>query len=144
MKYILSKDQYKVMRKIQLCDNNNLTFFQFLKYGEGLSKAAIGNYIGERIDFNEDVLKAFVDLHDFKHLILVEALRQFLWSFRLPGESQKISRMLDAFAERYCQLNPGMFSADTCSVLCYSIIMLNTELHNPNVKVSGECMSDCV
>lgn len=103
-----------------------------------MSKASIGTYLGERIDFNEAVLKAFVDLHDFKDLILVQALRQFLWAFRLPGESQKISRMLDAFAERYCRNNPDLFSADTCSVLCYSIIMLNTELHNPNVKVKNE------
>lgn len=111
--------------------------FQFLKDGYGLSKGSIGNYLGERQDFNEDVLKSFVELHNFGNLILVEALRQFLWAFRLPGESQKISRMLDAFAERYCKNNPDLgVSTDTCSVLCYSIIMLNTELHNPNVKVS--------
>jgi hypothetical protein len=30
--------------------------------------------------------RAFVELHDFTDLILVQALRQFLWSFRLPGE----------------------------------------------------------
>ena len=35
--------------------------------------------------------------------------RQFLWSFRLPGEAQKIDRMMECFAERYCFLNPGMF-----------------------------------
>ena len=45
-------------------------------------------------DFNEAVLKAFVELHDFTDLILVQALRQFLWSFRLPGEAQKIDRMM--------------------------------------------------
>ena len=39
-------------------------------------------------------LQAFVELHDFTDLILVQALRQFLWSFRLPGEAQKIDRMM--------------------------------------------------
>ncbi|ODN03511.1 Cytohesin-2 [Orchesella cincta] len=108
---------------------------KFLKYGEGLSKKAIGNYLGERIDFNEDVLQAFLDLHNFKDLILVQALREFLWSFRLPGEAQKIDRMMEAFAKRYCQSNPGIFTcSDTCYLLSYSVIMLNTLLHNPSVK----------
>lgn len=37
--------------------------------------------------------------------------RQFLWSFRLPGEAQKIDRMMECFAERYCELNPGVFTS---------------------------------
>ncbi|XP_016342582.1 cytohesin-2-like [Sinocyclocheilus anshuiensis] len=86
-------------------------------------------------DFNIKVLQAFVDLHEFTDLNLVQALRQFLWSFRLPGEAQKIDRMMEAFAQRYCHCNPGVFqSTDTCYVLSFSIIMLNTSLHNPNVR----------
>jgi len=61
--------------------------------------------------------------------------RQFLWSFRLPGEAQKIDRMMECFAQRYCQLNPDIFTnTDTCYVLSFAIIMLNTSLHNPSVK----------
>lgn len=132
--------------------------------------------------------------------------RQFLWSFRLPGEAQKIDRMMEAFAQRYCHCNPGVFQStgltckhntmhtaqyshnwvgvsgfdclcnseniselvnhkpvaatvqeyfinreldapclsvlklccvlltDTCYVLSFAIIMLNTSLHNPNVR----------
>lgn len=107
----------------------------FLYKGEGLNKTAIGDYLGEKNDFNEKVLKAFVELHDFTNLILVQALRQFLWSFRLPGEAQKIDRMMECFAQRYCQLNPDIFTnTDTCYVLSFAIIMLNTSLHNPSVK----------
>ena len=43
--------------------------------GEGLNKTAIGDYLGEKSPFHEQVLKAFVDLHDFTDLILVQALR---------------------------------------------------------------------
>ncbi|XP_075418415.1 cytohesin-1 isoform X1 [Tenrec ecaudatus] len=108
---------------------------QFLCKGEGLNKTAIGDYLGERDEFNIQVLHAFVGLHEFTDLNLVQALRQFLWSFRLPGEAQKIDRMMEAFAQRYCQCNPGVFqSTDTCYVLSFAIIMLNTSLHNPNVK----------
>uniref|UniRef100_A0A673W2J4 Cytohesin 3 n=2 Tax=Salmoninae TaxID=504568 RepID=A0A673W2J4_SALTR len=108
---------------------------QFLYKGEGLNKTVIGDYLGERDDFNLKVLQAFVDLHEFADLNLVQALRQFLWSFRLPGEAQKIDRMMEAFASRYCSCNPGVFqSTDTCYVLSFAIIMLNTSLHNPNVR----------
>uniref|UniRef100_A0A8C0V6T9 Cytohesin 1 n=1 Tax=Cyanistes caeruleus TaxID=156563 RepID=A0A8C0V6T9_CYACU len=84
---------------------------QFLYKGEGLNKTAIGDYLGERDEFNIQVLHAFVELHEFTDLNLVQALRQFLWSFRLPGEAQKIDRMMEAFAQRYCQCNPGVFQS---------------------------------
>ena len=58
-----------------------------------------------------------------------------MWSFRLPGEAQKIDRMMECFAQRYCQLNPNIFTnPDTCYVLSFAVIMLNTSLHNPSVK----------
>lgn len=43
--------------------------------------------------------------------------------------------MMECFAQRYCQLNPDIFTnTDTCYVLSFAIIMLNTSLHNPSVK----------
>ena len=36
---------------------------------------------------------------------------------------------------RYTNCNPTVFSSsDTCYVIAFSIILLNTSLHNPNVK----------
>ncbi len=49
-------------------------------------------------------------MHKFHSLDLVAALRAFLGSFQLPGEAQKIDRMMESFAQRYCECNPGMFS----------------------------------
>ena len=46
--------------------------------------------------------------------------RQFLWSFRLPGEAQKIDRMMECFAERYCELNPGVFTSSGIGRLVYT------------------------
>ncbi|CAG5114531.1 unnamed protein product, partial [Candidula unifasciata] len=118
-----------------LLENTAQDVAMFLYQGEGLNKTAIGDYLGERSVFCMSVLRAFVNLHEFKDMILVQALRQFLWSFRLPGEAQKIDRMMECFAERYCAVNPGVFvNTDTCYVLSFAIIMLNTSLHNPSVK----------
>ncbi|OBS69422.1 hypothetical protein A6R68_02040 [Neotoma lepida] len=125
--------QYLVEHKLLTSDVQDIA--QFLYKGDGLNKTAIGTYLGEKDPINLQVLQAFVDCHEFANLNLVQALRQFLWSFRLPGEAQKIDRMMEAFAARYCLCNPGVFrSTDTCYVLSFSIIMLNTGLHNPNVR----------
>ncbi|XP_018593844.1 cytohesin-3-like isoform X2 [Scleropages formosus] len=108
---------------------------EFLYKEEGLNKTAIGDFLGERDDMHLQILNSFVELHEFSDLNLVQGLRQFLWSFRLPGEAQKIDRMMEAFATRYCNCNPTVFqSTDTCYILSFAIIMLNTSLHNPNVK----------
>ena len=50
-------------------------------------------------------MHAFVDQLDFTSLPFVDALRIFLQSFRLPGESQKIDRYMLKFAERYIGCN---------------------------------------
>lgn len=42
---------------------------------------------------------------------------------------------MEKFAERYVNCNPEAFkSADVAYVLAYSVIMLNTDAHNPQVK----------
>ncbi|XP_068607540.1 cytohesin 4b [Brachionichthys hirsutus] len=119
----------------RLLDRRPQIFAEFLYKEEGLDKTAIGEFLGEREEIHLQTLKAFVDLQEFSDLNLVQALRQFLWSFRLPGEAQKIDRMMEAFATRYCGCNANVFqSADTCYILSFAIIMLNTSLHNPCVK----------
>ncbi|KAI8905471.1 hypothetical protein EDD86DRAFT_229201 [Gorgonomyces haynaldii] len=107
----------------------------FLLNTEGLNKNNIGEYLGEGEEENIQIMHCFVDLMDFTGLKFVEALRQFLQSFRLPGEAQKIDRFMLKFAAQYCKGNPEVFaSADTGYVLAYSVIMLNTDQHNPQVK----------
>jgi len=50
-------------------------------------------------------MHAFVDFLEFREIPFVDALRLFLQSFRLPGESQKIDRFMLKFAERYIDGN---------------------------------------
>ena len=98
-------------------------------------EAIIGDYLGERDEPMLTVMHAYVDALEFHGMALDEAIRRFLEGFRLPGESQKIDRLMEKFAERYCSQNPGAYkSADTAYVLSFSVIMLNTDAHNPGVK----------
>ncbi|KAG1326806.1 Brefeldin A-inhibited guanine nucleotide-exchange protein 1 [Cocos nucifera] len=107
----------------------------FLKNTTGLNQTIIGDYLGEREEFPLKVMHAYVDSFNFEGMDFGEAIRFFLRGFRLPGEAQKIDRIMEKFAERYCKCNPSSFtSADTAYVLAYSVIMLNTDAHNNMVK----------
>ncbi|KAG6709062.1 hypothetical protein I3842_06G114200 [Carya illinoinensis] len=107
----------------------------FLKNASGLSGTMIGDYMGEREEFSSKVMHAYVDSFNFKGMDFSEAIRFFLRGFRLPGEAQKIDRIMEKFAEGYYKYNPNSFtSADTAYVLAYSVIMLNTDAHNNMVK----------
>lgn len=108
---------------------------KFLQNGTGLDKAMIGDYLGEKEDFAIKVMHAYVDSFNFQGKEFDESIRAFLSGFRLPGEAQKIDRIMEKFAERFTKCNPRAFSrADTAYVLAYSVIMLNTDAHNPMVK----------
>ena len=54
---------------------------------------------------------AYVDQIDFSNMDFVSALRRFLEGFRLPGEAQKIDRMMEKFASRYCECNTNLGEA---------------------------------
>ena len=107
----------------------------FLLRHDQLDKAMVGEFLGEGDDYNVAIMHAFVDSMDFTKRRFTDALRQFLQSFRLPGEAQKIDRFMLKFAERYLTGNPNAFAnADTAYILAYSVIMLNTDQHSAKLK----------
>ncbi|EEC76666.1 hypothetical protein OsI_14634 [Oryza sativa Indica Group] len=73
----------------------------FLRYSPGLDKNKIAELLGDPEDQSLRVLKEFTETFDFTGVILDTALRTYLETFRLPGESQKIQRILEAFSERF-------------------------------------------
>ena len=65
------------------------------------------------------------------------ALRNFLGHFRLPGEAQCIDRLMEAFAIKlFADLGEGkpFASSDAAFILAFSTILLNTDLHNPQIQ----------
>ncbi|KAK5113686.1 hypothetical protein LTR62_003313 [Meristemomyces frigidus] len=108
---------------------------RFMLNNERINKKSLGEFLGEGDEDNIKIMHAFVDLMEFSKTRFVDALRHFLQSFRLPGEAQKIDRLMLKFAERYCMGNPAAFAnADTAYVLAYSVVMLNTDQHSAQVK----------
>lgn len=128
----------------------------------GLDKKAVGAYLGEagkapvagksppsweRDWFHREVLQTYCNLFQFERQSLLDGLRMFLASFRLPGEAQQIDRILQAFSdscgrvcEESCNGRLKLFSedpkraSDAAYLLSFSIIMLNTDQHNTNIR----------
>lgn len=108
---------------------------EFFKNTSFLDKTMVGDYLGRLDDFNVEVLKEYCKLFDYRNKPFVDTIRIFIESFRLPGESQIIERILDHFSIELFDKNPGLFAnIDCCYLVCMSVIVLNVELHNPNVN----------
>ncbi|XP_026674673.1 brefeldin A-inhibited guanine nucleotide-exchange protein 1 [Ceratina calcarata] len=123
------------LQEQSLLGNSSEDVARWLHMDERLDKTAIGDFLGDHN--HNQVMYSYIDQMNFAERDLVTALRYFLEGFRLPGEAQKIDRLMEKFASRYCECNPnnGLFtSADTAYVLGFSIIMLTTDLHSPQVK----------
>ena len=81
-----------------------------LKAGRGgFDKQVLGEYLSKKKPFNEEVRRAFSETFDFTGMTFVEALREYVTTFRLPGESMLIERLFATFAARFYRNNPGDF-----------------------------------
>eukprot|EP01113_Clastostelium_recurvatum_P048624 TRINITY_DN889_c0_g1_i4.p1 TRINITY_DN889_c0_g1~~TRINITY_DN889_c0_g1_i4.p1 ORF type:complete len:1883 (+),score=603.78 TRINITY_DN889_c0_g1_i4:151-5799(+) len=112
---------------------------KFFRNTEGLDKTKIGEYIGEKDDFMLAVMHEFAKMFHFGDHPIDVSLRMFLNTFRLPGEAQKIDRIINAFAKQYYEDTQGKENAefadgDAAFVFSFSMVMLATDLHNPAVK----------
>lgn len=107
---------------------------EFVRGTTRVDKKVLGEFIAKR--GNDAILSAFMNEFDFRGLRVDEALRQLLHAFRLPGESQLIERIVTEFSDQYYEkAQPeDIANKDAIYILCYAIIMLNTDQHNPNLK----------
>lgn len=139
----------------------------FLRTNPFVNKTVIGEYFGERKDFNHDVIKEYSLLFDWDSKSYVEAVRDLLESFRISGDSPVIEKILDIWTKTYYERyeveeevevtvpvtneagetetitkkemqkvnkHPIFRSLDACYMIAMSIIMLNVDLYNPNLK----------
>ncbi|TPP64589.1 Cytohesin guanine nucleotide-exchange protein [Fasciola gigantica] len=120
---------------------------RFLLDETELSRQAIGEYFGALTNnMASRVLREYIQLLDMKNLEVDEALRVVLSHFHPVGESQKISHLMQTFQEIYTAQNmervaEKFHSPDTIEILAYSILLLHTDLHNPNVRRVGKRMT---
>lgn len=86
----------------------------------------IGDYLGQHEEFPLAVMHAYVDSMKFSGMKFDNAIREFLKGFRLPGEAQKIDRIMEKFAERYWGC---LCVVCVCFCVCIKVKDLCAHLH---------------
>ena len=112
-----------------------------------IPKTNIGEYLGGTAPKNSKPIEEDVRLYymrkcdvDFE-LPLEIVMDRFLTKcgFRMAKEGQKIERTLESFAQVYFENNTDSFdNADGAFVVFNAILMLNTSLHNPQIKAKDK------
>ncbi|CAH8495387.1 unnamed protein product [Heterobilharzia americana] len=120
--------------------NKSPMIARFLLTRKGLSRVAIGDYLGNtKNEIAKSTTRQFIRELDFRNQEVDEALRLLLGCFRTPGESQKIVHLLNEFQAAYVEQNSTRVkaqfrSSDTVMILAYAIVMLHTDMYSPNVR----------
>jgi hypothetical protein len=141
------KAALRYLQQMRPCAGSISEMARYLYETEGLNPADVGDFLA---NLDDDFLTAaqygqlrlaYTRLIDFTGLSFPESLRRFLCDsgFRLPGEAQKIDRMLEAFCSVFVALNPTSFrDSSSAFIVCFALVMLNTDLHDPRLKGGGK------
>ncbi|KAI0838416.1 hypothetical protein F5Y06DRAFT_268040 [Hypoxylon sp. FL0890] len=96
-----------------------------------IQKEKAAGWMGEEGLVRQRTLRAYMELYDFTNQSILAALRQICGRLILRAETQQVDRILVAFSNRWCDCNPnhGFKTIDVIHTMCYSIMLLNTDLH---------------
>ncbi|KAK8055715.1 hypothetical protein PG993_000942 [Apiospora rasikravindrae] len=113
-----------------------------------ITKDRAASWMGEEGPVRQRTLRAYMELYDFAEKSVLTALREVCSQLVLRAETQQVDRILVCFSTRWCDCNPNhgfktmgklapttmaevllTICADVIHTMCYSIMLLNTDLH---------------
>ncbi|KAM3830742.1 PH and SEC7 domain-containing protein 4-like isoform 2-T5 [Vipera latastei] len=107
---------------------------------DGFKKSQVAAFLQKNNTFSQMVAEAYLSFFHFSAQTLDQALRSFLKSFVLTGETQERERILMHFSRRYHCCNPeASLSPDAVHTLTCAMMLLNTDLHGQNIGRSMSC-----
>ncbi|KAK3685989.1 hypothetical protein B0T22DRAFT_410776 [Podospora appendiculata] len=103
---------------------------------EVVSRSVIAAALSKGTDpFSQSVLRSYMRGFKFFEDPMDMAIRKLLMEAELPKETQQIDRCLQAFANRYHECNPGIYSTpDQAYFIAFSLLILHTDVFNKNNK----------
>lgn len=131
------KKGIKLILSSNLAEDTPSSIASFIKSCQLLDPAIVSEYLSRQE--NAQTLTEYIKTFNFQKMTIDNALRELCSQFRLPGEAQQIDRVMVAFASQYHNNNPSVMSEDAAYVISFSIIMLHTDIHNPNVTKKITC-----
>ncbi|KAG9189731.1 hypothetical protein G6011_06599 [Alternaria panax] len=99
-------------------------------------KSVVASYLSRTDDpFLLAALRSYMRKFAFFGDPIDMAIRKLLMQVELPKETQQIDRVLQGFADRYHECNPGIYiNTDKAYFISFSIIILHTDVFNKNNK----------
>ena len=98
----------------------------------GLEGIKIGEYLSR--PENTEILKEYFREMNLKQPILPALRKAFGGRMTIPQDSDNIDRIVEQFSAVYLEKNPNSkLDLDSIHLICFSIIMLNTDLHLPKI-----------
>ncbi|KAK8027717.1 hypothetical protein PG991_004773 [Apiospora marii] len=101
-----------------------------------IQKDKAASWMGEEGPVRQRTLRAYMELYDFAEKSVLTALREVCGRLILRAETQQVDRILVCFSNRWCDCNPnhGFKTMDVIHTMCYSIMLLNTDLHLADIE----------
>ena len=119
---------------------------------EAVSRGVVATILSKSDDeFSKNVLRSYMRGFGFFGYPLDMSIRKLLMEVELPKETQQIDRVLQSFANRYHECNPGVYASpgmniisifklsshvvlDEAYFIALSILILHTDVFNKNNK----------
>lgn len=101
-----------------------------------IPKEKAAAWMGEEGPVRKRTLQAYMELYNFTDQSILSSLRSICERLVLRAETQQVDRILVAFSKRWCACNPhhGFKATDVIHTICYSIMLLNTDLHLADIE----------
>ncbi|KAI9804418.1 MAG: hypothetical protein M1825_001317 [Sarcosagium campestre] len=117
-------------------ENDDTPASYLTKLQQAVSRGVIAGVISMRDDtFSQSVLRSFMRSFAFFEDPMDMAIRKLLMEVELPKETQQIDRVLQQFADRYHECNPGIYvSSDSAYFIAFSLMLLQSDVFNKNNK----------
>ncbi|KAF1920274.1 hypothetical protein BDU57DRAFT_544015 [Ampelomyces quisqualis] len=108
----------------------------FNGHDSAAQKAGAAAILGDVTLSSTRTRKAFMDLFDWTGFNILGAMRDMCGKLVLKAETQQVDRILMSLSERWCECNPnhGFKAVDVVHTICYSILLLNTDLHMADIE----------
>lgn len=101
-----------------------------------LQKGQVAAVLGDVTLMSTRIRKAYMDLFNWSGFNILAAMRDLCGKLLLKAETQQVDRILMSLSERWCACNPnhGFKAIDVVHTICYSILLLNTDLHMADIE----------
>ncbi|ORY12735.1 hypothetical protein BCR34DRAFT_288162 [Clohesyomyces aquaticus] len=116
--------------------DRNLALKIFTGDQEFITKPQAAALLGEPTLASLRMRKAYFELFNWSGRNILLAMRDLCNNLVLKAETQQVDRILMSLSERWCQCNPnhGFKATDVVHTICYSVLLLNTDLHLADIE----------